>query len=160
PTELIESSRTWLTRIFAVKGDSSSPKLLGLDTFVIGCSLWVIVVSILLAVFVYERHPHIPDEVSDLYHARYFPNGLLAMPARPVRAASDIALFTSESERWYSPTPPGWPAMLALGSRFGVAWLVNPVLAGINVILAALLVEGLYNKRTARIVCALLCLSP
>ena len=61
---------------------------------------------------------------------------------------------------WYSVVPPGWPAVLAIGVKLGVPWLVNPVLTGFNILLAYLLLRRLYDLRTARIATLLLTLSP
>jgi hypothetical protein len=66
---------------------------------------------------------------------------LLSMPAPPVPAAFEVDLMEYEPDRWYSPVPPGWPFALAAGMRLGVPWLVNPVLAGVNVLLTYLLLS-------------------
>ncbi|HEU4630947.1 MAG TPA: hypothetical protein VFS08_14450 [Gemmatimonadaceae bacterium] len=131
-----------------------------LDRFAVAAAAWVALVCALLAVLAYQRHPHVPDEVSYIYQARYFAHGMLTMPAPPSRAAFDLDLMTYEPSRWYSPVPPGWPAVLALGYRLGVPWLVNPLLNGANVLLAYLLVGGVYGRRTARWSVLLLPTSP
>src|SRR5215831_9543956 len=97
----------------------------GPDMFVIGCALVVTSCASLLALFVYQNHPHVPDEVGYLYHARYFARGMLTMPAPPVPAAFQLDLFTYEPYGWYSPVPPGWLAVLAVGAWASVRWLVN-----------------------------------
>ena len=85
---------------------------------------------------------------------------MLTMPTPPVPEAFDVDLMHYEEDRWYSPVPPGWPAMLALGVLLGAPWLVNPVLAGLNVIAIYLLLGELYDRRTARMAVLLLCTSP
>jgi hypothetical protein len=154
PEELVTLGKEWSTRFFTNSGHRR------IDRFFIRGALFVTVLSAALSVIVYQRHPHIPDEVSYLLHARYFAHGMLSMPASPVPAAFDLDLMMQEPNRWYSPFPPGWPAILALGMIVGVPWLVNPLLAGVNVLLACLIVEQMYDNRTARIVCVLLCVSP
>src|SRR5262249_16437648 len=47
------------------------------DRFAMLASLWVFVVALLLSIFIYEWHPHIPDEIGFVYQARYFANGTL-----------------------------------------------------------------------------------
>lgn len=113
-----------------------------------------------LSVVSYERHPHIPDEVAYLLNARYFAAGMLYMPAPPVPEAFDVDLMQLTDTQWFSSMPPGWPAVLAAGARFDLAWLVNPLLAGINVILAYLFLREMYPRRTARLALVLLCVSP
>ena len=75
-----------------------------------------------LSVAVYQRHPHIPDEIAYIVHARYFAQGASSMPLPPVAEAFELDLMTYEDDRWYSPVPPGWPAVLAVGERMGVGW--------------------------------------
>lgn len=118
------------------------------------------VVAALLAVFSYGRHPHVPDEVVYLYHARYFAQGQLTMPLPPVPAAFEIDLMSYEPTRWFSPVPPGWPAVLTLGVLVGAPWLVNPVLAGLAIVLTYALLRELYSRRLARWATVLLAVSP
>jgi Dolichyl-phosphate-mannose-protein mannosyltransferase len=132
----------------------------GPDRFALGAALYVTALAAGLSYFVYEGHPHIPDELGYFYHARYLAAGMLTMPAPPVPEAFDIDLMNYEEHRWFSPLPPGWPAMLAVGVRLGAPWLVNPVLAGINILLAYGLLRELYSRRLARLGVLLLCLSP
>jgi hypothetical protein len=105
--------------------------------------------SALLCVFAYERFPHVPDEVVYIYHARYLAEGHLALPPPPVPAAFDVDLMEYEPTRWYSPVPPGWPFVLAAGAFVGAPWLVNPTLAGINVLLTSALLGYFYSRRAA-----------
>ena len=130
------------------------------DRFALLAALWVTVVATLLALFSYQRHPHLADEVGYLYHARYFAAGMLTMPAPPVPEAFNIDLMNYEIDKWYSPVPPGWPMMLALGVLLGVPWLINPLLAGINILLTYVFLRELYDRRSARIAVFLLCVSP
>jgi hypothetical protein len=132
----------------------------GVDRFALLSSLWVISLASLLACFSYERHPHLADEVGYLYHARYFAAGMLTMPAPPVPEAFNIDLMNYEKDKWYSPVPPGWPAMLSAGVILGVPWLINPLLAGINVILTYIFLREPYDRRSARMAVLLLCVSP
>jgi hypothetical protein len=132
----------------------------GVDRVALGAALWVLAVCALLAWFAYQNHPHVPDEVIYLYHARYFADGMLALPAPPVPEAFNIDLMTYEPTRWYSPVPPGWPAALSVGVLLGVPWLVNPALNAVNVLLAFLLLHAVYDRRSARLGVLLLAVSP
>ena len=131
-----------------------------LDRFVILAALWVGVLAAGFSWFVYQSHPHIEDEVIYLYHARYFAEGALTVPAPPVPEAFSFYMIPYKAARWFSIFPPGWPAVLALGVLLGVPWLVNPVLASVNVFLSYLLLREIYSLRTARVAVLLLCLSP
>lgn len=123
-------------------------------------ALFVTVVAALLAVFSYQRHPHVPDEVVYLLQARYLAEGRLTLPLPPVPDAFNVDLMTYQATRWFSPVPPGWPFILAVGAFFGAAWLVNPVLGGLNVLLAHTVLREIYPMRTARLATLLFALSP
>jgi len=124
------------------------------------CAAAVVVVAALLALVSYQQHPHVPDEVAYLYHARTFAAGALTLPAPPDPDAFHLNLMDYEGDRWFAPTPPGWPLALALGVLVGVPWLVNPVLGGLNVLLIWVLIRDLYDGATARWVVVLAACSP
>ena len=142
----------------AQEGNMKGPD--GVDRFAGFAAVWVMVLAAFLCFFSYERIPHIPDEAAYLYHARYFAEGILTVPAPLVHNAFDIELVDYKDGKWYSAQLPGWPAMLALGVLAGVPWIVNPVLAGLNVLLTYILMWEIYDRYTARIVVLLLCVSP
>lgn len=132
----------------------------GRDRFALGAALFTVIVAAFLSILSYERHPHIPDEVSYILQARYFAKGMIDMPLPPVPGAFNLDLMTYAPASWFSPMPPGWPAVLSVGVLLGVPWLVNPILAGVNVVLTYLLVRELSDRSTARLVVVLLALSP
>ena len=131
-----------------------------IDRFALLAAIWMVILAAALNFFSYQRHPHVPDEVVYLYHAQYLSKGMLTVPAPPVPEAFSFYMIPYESETWYSIFPPGWPAVLAIGIFFGVPWLVNPLLAGLNVLLIYLLVQEIYSRRIAKVALLLLCFSP
>ncbi len=131
-----------------------------LDRRALLLAAFVVAMTALLARVVYQNHPHVPDEVVYLLHARYLAQGLWTMPLPPVPAAFDLDLMQFEPTRWYSPVPPGWPFVLSIGVRLGIPWLVNPLLAGLSVVLAWLLLGRLTDHRQARLATLLLAASP
>ena len=139
------------------EGRFTEPRI---DRVGVSLAVGVTVVCALLAAMVYERHPHVPDEVSYLYQARTFAAGAVDMPAPPVRGAFDVDLMSYEADRWFSPVPPGWGGVLSIGVRLGVPWLVNPVLAGIGVLLSYLVGWRLYDRRVGTLAAGLLAVSP
>ena len=148
------------SRFGSIVRPSPDDERVRLDKFALIAATWVVLICALLAVYSYQMHPHVPDEVSYIYQARYFAAGMLDMPAPPVLRAFNLDLMTYEAERWYSPVPPGWPAVLALGYLAGVPWLVNPLLNGACVLLAYLVIGDMYGRRTARWSVLLLATSP
>lgn len=133
----------------------------GPDRLHLALAAGVVLVSALLAVFAYGRHPHLPDEVVYLLHARYFAAGMLELPPPPSIEAFSVDLMTLDPDRWFSPVPPGWPAVLAVGVVLGAPWLVNPVLGGIAVVLAyQVVLEVSDDRRLSRLTVVLLSTSP
>ena len=147
-------------RFDSVLGDAAEPGPLKLDRFAWTAAVWVTAVSALLAWSVYQQHPHLADEVAYFYHARYFGAGKLVMAPPPVPPAFEVAFFEARPDKWYAAPPMGWPAVLAIGAALGVPSLVDPVLAGFNILLCYLLLGELYPRRIVRISVLLLCLSP
>jgi hypothetical protein len=132
----------------------------GMDPLVLAAALGVTLLSAVLCVVSYQRHPHIGDEVSYVYQARYLAQGMLAMPRPPVLDAFNLDLFDYTTTSWYASAPAGWPFVLAIGVLAGVPWLVNPLLGGACVLLTWMLVSGTHDRRTGRIAALLLAASP
>ncbi|SPH18088.1 hypothetical protein DEA8626_01618 [Defluviimonas aquaemixtae] len=101
-------------------------------------ALFAVGAGLALAQFSFERLPHVEDEVAYLIQAKTFAGGALTLPAPPEAAQPglDYYLLEISDGRWYSTSLPGWPALLAVGLMLGVPWLINPLLAGISVLLA------------------------
>ncbi len=131
-----------------------------LDRFALLAALWVTLLSAGLSWGVYQRHPHVADEVAYLYNARYFAAGKVVMAPPPLVGAFNVDLMDYQPDKWFSAVPLGWPAVLTVGAALGIPWLVNPILAGFNVLLVYLLLGEIYSLRIARISVLLLCASP
>jgi hypothetical protein len=138
-------------------GEDVRPRL---DRFAIVTAVVVTVVCALLSIVVYARHPHIQDEVAYLFQARTFALGRIALPSPPAARAFEQYLIANGPTGWYSPVPPGWAVALAPGVLAGAPWLVNPVLAGLNILLGYLILQPLYGRRIARLTTLLLAVSP
>jgi len=131
-----------------------------LGTFEWTAAALVVVTCGVLNVFVYQRHPHVPDEVQYLFQARYLAEGRIAIDVPPVSRAFETYLTTASSHGWYSVVPPGWPAVLGAGAFLGAEHWVNPVLSGLNVLLVALLLHRLYGSYVRKMGVLLLAASP
>ncbi len=148
----------WLRGLFGPLGDGA-PARHG-DRFALVCALWVFVAASFLALFAYQRHPHVPDEVVYLLHARYFAEGMVTMPLPRAPLAFNVDIMHYGDTRWWSPVPPGWPFVLAIGVKLGAPWLVNPVLGALNVWLAHAVLRSMYEQRVARLATVFLATSP
>jgi hypothetical protein len=135
-------------------GTSQATRVVGL------AALFAIGLSAALSLFVYQRHPHLGDELVYLLPARYFAEGRLWLPLPPAGRAFDLDLMHVDGSRWFSPVPPGWPAILSLGAALGLPWLVNPVLTGLNVWLTWSVLRRVYTEPVAVLTALLMSLSP
>ncbi|HEX5166619.1 MAG TPA: glycosyltransferase family 39 protein, partial [Thermomicrobiales bacterium] len=63
-------------------------------------------------------------------------------------------------DTWFGKYPPGYPLVLAVGVLAGAPWLVNPILAGVAVLLAFIIGRRLYDAPTGLVAAALLAISP
>jgi len=151
--------RAFWERVFGAPS-SDEPEPGGVDRFALTLALASTALAALLNVLVYERVPHVPDEVVYLFHARYLAAGELFLAPPPVPAAFDLDLLLLDQGKWYCPVPLGWPLVLACGAWAGIPWLVNPLLGGATVLVVYALLRELASRRTARIALALLAVSP
>lgn len=155
--ENLKSLSSWFGALLGPREDTRTATV---DRFVLRAALAVVISSGALMAFVYQRHPHVADEVVYVYQARYFAAGQAVMPPPPSVRGFEVDLMEYLPRHWYSVTPPGWPAVLAVGVALRVPWLINPLLGGLNVVLSYLFLGELYSRRTARLIVLLLCFSP
>ncbi len=118
--------------------------------------------SLLLAWFGFERMPHVEDELAYLFQARTFAQGSLGLPAPPAAALPglDYYLLQVQNGHWFAVTPPGWPAVLALGVLVGAPWLVNPLLFGLAILLAHAITADRLGRTAADRAALVLATSP
>ncbi len=118
--------------------------------------------SAALAWFGFDRLPHVEDELVYLFQAQTLARGSFSAPAPPEALWPGLEYYLLEIRdgRWFATTPPGWPAVLSLGVRAGVPWLVNPMLAGLAVLFAHGVARRLASRSQADIVALLMATSP
>jgi hypothetical protein len=159
PADGLEAARARLGRWVSL--DPSSDDVAPLDRSVPWLLAGVASVGALLfSRFVLGGVPHIDDSVSNLFQARTFALGRLAMPAPPDSAAFQVQEVLIDGNRWFGYGIPGWPAVLAAGVRIGLPWIVNPLLAGVAILLAHRLLLRLHGLAFANLATVLLAVSP
>lgn len=156
PEESLIRLKEKIEKFFSA-GKAAKPSL---DKFSLIAALWIVLLAAGLSFFVYESHPHVPDETQYLFQAKYFAAGKISVNAPPVPEAFSMYMVPQNEAGWYSIFPPGWSALLAIGIILNAVWLVNPLLAGICVLLAYLFFQELYTRKFARFGVLLLCCSP
>src|SRR5437764_459246 len=65
-------------------------------------------------------------------------------------------LIPDDHGRAFSRYPPGWPALLAIGAKLGVPWLVNPLLGTLLMLLMLAHVERRMGKELVGVTCLLI----
>lgn len=160
PAEFLERIIEWLKQ--RVESDSETKISIRSLNQVLPwlVAVWVVAVAALLASSIFERVPHIPDDVSYLFQAKYFSAGHLFLPAPPNDASFAISHVVNDGTKWFAYGFPAWPMVLALGVLAGLPWLVNPLLGGLTVLLFHTLLRRLYGWSIAHAAVLLLAVSP
>ena len=109
---------------------------------------------------VFDRLPHVEDEVTFLFQAQTLARGHLMLPAPAHPEFFPIPFIIVRGGEWYGKYPPGWPAVLALGALAGQPWLVNPLLGALSLGLTFLIGRRLFGPATGLLAAALLLSSP
>ena len=118
--------------------------------------------SAILSRTVFERLPHLEDEVAYLYQARVFAAGEVVAPIPEPRRAfwqPFVVDYDATGARFGKYTP-GWPAILSIGLLLGQGWLVSAWLAALSVVLLYRLAAEIFGVPTGLFAAALMAFSP
>lgn len=122
--------------------------------------------SALISRNVFERLPHLEDEFAYLYQARIFERGQAWVPRNePVKVFWQPFVLQPETSpdgtyRRFGKYPPGWPLVLTVGLWLGQPWLVNAVLAMLNVGLVYRLGREIFDETVGVVAALFLAISP
>lgn len=109
---------------------------------------------------VFERLPHLEDELAYVYQARIFAHGeLVAQTPEPRRAYWQPFVVDYQGNR-FGKYSPGWPAFLSIGLNMGQPWVINAFFAALTVALTYRLGREVFNPDTGLIAAALVAFSP
>jgi hypothetical protein len=109
---------------------------------------------------IFERLPHLEDEVAYLFQARVFARGDIAAPAPdPSRPFWQPFIITQDGKR-FSKYTPGWSLFLAVGVSMGTPWVVNALMGAGTVALTYRLGEEIFSPDVGLIATFLLTFSP
>ncbi len=124
--------------------------------------LWALV-SCLLCVGVCQGAldgiPHVSDEVVYTLQARLFAHGMRTGPPADVSSMMTYPFWVTGPES-RAAFPVGWPLLLAVGERLRLAWMVNPILAGLSVVLTYRVGRPLVGARAALLGCIVVAVCP
>ncbi len=104
----------------------------------------------LISWHLFDGVPGTIDGCAYLFQARLFAHGTLSAPVPPEpQFFENLHVILDDS--WYTQFPPGYPAVLAFGVLFGLAWLVNPLLGALTIVCIYLIAKELYEENIAKL---------
>jgi 4-amino-4-deoxy-L-arabinose transferase-like glycosyltransferase len=140
--------------------------------FVLCLALMVGLASAWVSGSIFERLPHLEDEMTYLYQARMLARGDLFIPTPEPAfaywqpfiidcdAEMDAAFNTHCAGRRFGKYPPGWPLWLALGVLANAPWAVNALFAAMAVLLVYWIGCEVFDARAGAAAALLLTFSP
>ncbi|NOE35856.1 glycosyltransferase family 39 protein [Ruegeria sp. HKCCD7318] len=146
-----------IVAMFAIAGPDHMPRIPAA-----GLAVFAALTSAILAWTVFDRVPHVEDELAYLFQARTFAAGALWSPAPPEAAqpALEYYLIDVTGGKWLGVPAQGWAVVLSFGVLVGAPWIINPVLTGIAVWLAHDIVRRTISRERADMVALLMATSP
>ncbi|MEX0340705.1 MAG: hypothetical protein AB3N11_16900 [Arenibacterium sp.] len=158
PEDAVTKFTGFVRNNVTLSGDATAPR--PWDSWVpTVLALFVVIVTAAISYWSLDAVPHL-DGILYLFHANYFADGVISLPAPPVPEAFDHYLLMIIDGRWITVNLPGWPAALALGVFVGTPWLVSPICAAICVLLLHRFIRQIQDLGTANLVTGLLAVSP
>jgi 4-amino-4-deoxy-L-arabinose transferase-like glycosyltransferase len=110
---------------------------------------------------VYGAMPHIEDEQANVFQAKVFAGGDLAVRQPPAQPHSFYLPFILDVSGWqFSKYPPGYSLLLTPGVWIDQLWLINAIAAALVVLAVYLLGRDLFNATTGLLAAALGVIAP
>jgi hypothetical protein len=134
--------------------------------WVLGCVLFSMVMSAVLSRQVFERLPHLEDEVAYLWQGKLLASGQVVIPAPEPRRAFwqpfvvDYTDLDSGGATRFGKYTLGWPLFMSLGVLLGPVWIVNALLSGLTVALIYRLGREVFGADVGAIAAGLVAFSP
>jgi 4-amino-4-deoxy-L-arabinose transferase-like glycosyltransferase len=127
---------------------------------VVGLALLAFGLSAVLSNSVFERLPHLEDEVAYLFQARTLAGGQLVVETPQPRLAYWQPFIVDYEGQRFGKYSLGWPAQLAVGVLLGEEWIINACFAALTVALVYRLGRELFGVETGVVAAALVAFSP
>ena len=116
--------------------------------------------SALISRTVFDRLPHLEDEVAYLYQARTYAGGNLVIETPEPRRAYWMPFLLDQGGLRFGKYTPGWSMQLAAGVLLGQPWVVNAFYAALTVALVFRLGKEIFNEDVGLVAAALTTFSP
>lgn len=118
--------------------------------------------SLIVSGTVFERVPHLEDEVAYLFQAKVFARGQITAPLIEPSGAYWQPFVIDDTARGvrFGKYPPGWPLLLGIGVMLGLPAVVNAALAALNVAIVYRIGRDAFSEMAGVYAAALLAFSP
>ena len=128
----------------------------------LGLAFFSFFMASLVSDHVFERLPHLEDELAYLYQARIFSRGDIVIDSpQPSRAYwQPFVVDHRETGNRFGKYTPGWPLILSVGVFAGQPWVINALFAALNVCLVYRLGGEIFGRRVSMLAAALITFSP
>ncbi len=127
---------------------------------VIGLAFFAFFMSALVSRTVFERLPHLEDEVAYLFQAKVFAHGDIVIPSPQPHRTYWQPFVIDYHETRFSKYTPGWSAILAIGVVLGETWIINAFFAALTIALVYRLGSDIFNPDVGLIAAGLTAFSP
>jgi len=115
--------------------------------------LWTAVIALValgvyltVAQTVFSARPLLIDEIAQVFQARIYAGGALALPAPTHPEFFSALQIVNYGGKVFSQYPPGGPAMLAVGTVVGAEWIVGPLFGAASVLLFSALARRIESR--------------
>lgn len=95
---------------------------------------------------IFSAKPLLIDEIAQVYQARIYAGGVLALPTPRYPEFFSSFQVLNLGGKVFSQYPAGGPAMLAIGTLLGAEWIVGPLFGAISVLLFAALARRIESR--------------
>lgn len=128
---------------------------------VIGLALFSFAMAAVISLNVFERLPHLEDELAYLYQAKVFARGDIVGPVlTPTSAYWQPFVIEHSSGARFSKYTPGWSMLLAVGINLGEPWVINAFFAALTVALVYRFAGEIFGRDAGLFAAALTAFSP
>ena len=118
-------------------------------SFAAACGTIACALSVAFVLLALRAQPNHIDALSQLLHARFFTQGMLAGPADIDYAFWHIQNSVVTPRGWVSQYPPGHVVLLAAGLLARAPWTIGPIMVGATALFVALIADRLLPERPA-----------
>lgn len=123
---------------------------------VVALAFFSFALSVILSWAVFERLPHLEDELAYLFEARVIAGGNFVIPSPEPSAAYWQPFVVDQNGMRFGKYTPGYPLQLAAGVLAGAPWIVNAFFAALSVALVYRMGREIFKSEDVGLIAAAL----